>query len=238
MKIADILTNITTDGSVVSLVENNEVHGWYDTKAEFLALEGSVAQSYFPEGTLFPYSRAGLPYVNSESEQVFPPLKRFDSGIILAKNKNYSEDQSGLHRGFPRMYYKVPKGNENTYNFHFLFQDLLEESYGGEDLPPSGGYLYNLASQGVPWSVEVGGQTYNQDYFYSGFGEDSIDFNDDNFSSTADLLDFLSSYDIPFTFDEIYGNSAEAGYASASAANDNVEHFKLLRNFNNLLLMI
>ena len=70
-----------------------------------------------------------------------------------------------------------------------------------------GGYLFNYAANGGEWTLIIGGLEYNQDYFFQ-FGEEGEgvgDLNGDNFASTSELLELLTSYDLTDNHTSVYG---------------------------------
>lgn len=233
MKVADLLTNITPEGAVASLVAGNQVHGWYNADVEFLS--GLSAVAFFSETSEYAYSRGRLPYWDDDGEIVFHPLNRFEGdGIVLAKNQNYSTD--GTTRGFNRLYYKPLKGingyltpSHKEYKYHFTLRDFWSPDHAaaGNDatgtMLPYGGYLWNEAVDGNQWGVLIGGTFYSNDYFFSFDLNNQLEANPENFPSTADLLAFLTTTDVSLTSELIYG--FDVGYANLSATADTGEHF-------------
>lgn len=232
MKVADLLTNITPEGAVSSLVAGNQVHGWYNAGIEFLSAPSAAV--FFTETSDYPYSRGRLPYWDDNGEIVFHPLNRFEGdGIVLAKNQNYSADETT--RGFNRLYYKPLKGTSGVtfsshkeYKYHFTLADLWSPEHAAANdstgtMLPYGGFLYNEANEGNQWGIEVGDVFYSNSYFFGIGPNDEFGVNTANFSNTAELLAFLVDQDVSLTSDLIYGKSA--GYASLNATADTGEHF-------------
>lgn len=240
-KVGDKLSHISPAGAVASLTEG-DVHGWYNSYAYFnqhVSLDDlGIPEVLFPSG-LFQNSRGNLPYYRSDGTQVFAPYERFNGcGIVLAKDRNYSpehtESQAHIGLDFYRMYYHPhlrlsELDSSDTwplpdYRFSTIASDLAPPGSGAfagtehPELVGPGGYLFNYAESGGQWSLNIGGIEYNQDYFFQfgGAGEEAGDLNSDNFTSTADLLQFLNSYDYNQSLVSLYGGPAPSTGPMAS----------------------
>ena len=229
-KVGDKLSHISKSGAVASLTEG-DVHGWYNSYCFFnnSSTTGiNDPNNGFLNSGKFLNSRGVLPYYRPDGTQVFSPYERFSGcGIVLAKDRNYSPEhtdfQVGVRQDFYRMYYHpdiredLAYSNDTwplpDYEFKLVLSDLSVPGNGffpfgqSPEAEDVGGYLFNYAANGGEWTLIIGGLEYNQDYFFQ-FGEEGEgvgDLNGDNFASTSELLELLTSYDLTDNHTSVYG---------------------------------